>query len=302
MRVISRFGGLLGLLWLGLVPTITGWALDASSVYKEANAVYLQKDYKRALTLYRAAAQLSPTWAYPLVGEANCLLVLGRKQEALKPLKTAMSLAPGDLALASRVAALEASLAGVNLTAGPPPLETAGPPPLGTAGPPPLETAGLPPLEIAGPPPLEIAGPPHLEAAKPRSSSGATWYGSALRSAVCPGWGQFHNGQNTKGWLLGTATIGAFAGVGITYYLGTKAVDDYRAATTPEAAVESYNSAYGYYVSNQVFYVIFGFAYVYQILDAALNAGAPTNVGALPGEIQLALTPNQVFMSKEWKW
>jgi tetratricopeptide (TPR) repeat protein len=270
MRVISRFGGLLGLLWLGLVPTITGWALDASSVYKEANAVYLQKDYNRALTLYRAAAQLSPTWAYPLVGEANCLLALGRKQEALKPLKTAMSLAPGDLALASRVAALEASLAGVNLNAGPPPLET--------------------------------AGPPRLEAAKPRSSSGATWYGSALRSAVCPGWGQFHNGQNTKGWLLGTATIGAFAGVGITYYLGTKAVDDYRAATTPEAAVESYNSAYGYYVSNQVFYVIFGFAYVYQILDASLNAGAPTNVGALPGEIQLALTPNQVFMSKEWKW
>jgi len=88
-----------------------------------------------------------------------------------------------------------------------------------------------------------------------------------------------------------------------TYMMGSQAASDYSAAKTSSAAVEAYNRAYGLYLANQTFYVIFGFAYIYNLADAALNAGAPAQAQLrLPADIQIALAPEGPRLIKEWTW
>ena len=132
------------------------------------------------------------------------------------------------------------------------------------------------------------------------------WWSPLWRSALLPGWGQAYNGQTHKAWLLGGATWASFAGVAGTYFLGSQADANYEAATNASDAVNRYQTAYNYYVANQVFYVVFGLLYTSNILDAALNANVPGEGAgaraALPGQLQLAVLPDGFLLRKEWTW
>jgi hypothetical protein len=107
-------------------------------------------------------------------------------------------------------------------------------------------------------------------------------WSSLWRSAILPGWGQAHNNETAKAWLIGGATLGMFTGVVTTYYLGQKAYSDYDAAQNSKDATSRFDAAQGWFMANQTFYVIFGLAYSYNLFDAAINADKQVRISAIP--------------------
>lgn len=236
---------------------------DASAYYVQANQFYAQRDFSTSLELYRKSMALNPQSGNAIWGEANCLYMLGQKQQALDAYRQAHAAIPDQAQITARIAQIEAELQ--------PSLPT------------------LPPVAVVQ----------NLPNVRPNAS----WFSPLWRSALLPGWGQAYNGQSTKAWLLGGATWGTFAGVVGSYIGGLGALDDYHKTTDPAVAVDKYNEAYGYYTANQTFYILFGFAYIYNIFDAALNAGTHTEQTAYhPAPIQMALLPGGVILAKEWSW
>jgi tetratricopeptide (TPR) repeat protein len=128
------------------------------------------------------------------------------------------------------------------------------------------------------------------------------WLQPLWRSALLPGWGQAYNGQSRKAWLVGGTAWASFGGVVGTYLGGQAALDQYQKASTAPEALEKYDQAYGYYLANQTFYLLFGFAYFYNVFDAALNFDAPLRSAGINPPLQVALMPDGVRLSKEWSW
>lgn len=156
-----------------------------------------------------------------------------------------------------------------------------------------IQQLQTPPVSASAPLPAPVrASPPPNE---------GSWFAPLWRSALVPGWGQAYNGQSTKAWLLGAVTWASFGGVLGTYMMGTQAMDEYSQAKTASDALNAYDRAYSLYTANQTFYIVFGFAYVYNIFDAALNVGAGQHA-ALPGDVKLALLPQGPCLVKEWTW
>lgn len=130
------------------------------------------------------------------------------------------------------------------------------------------------------------------EASKERPSA----FQPVWRSALLPGWGQYFNGEKTKGLVVGGLTLGLLAGTAATYVIGSNAQQDYLNAKTdfdaPYATWESMAAL------NHTLYVLFGAAYIYAVLDAGMNArhpdagarldaGLPVQLGLAPGGFQL---------------
>lgn len=252
--------------WLSLLGARPLVAMDAKQVYVQANLAYQQRQYAAAFQQYQEAVRLQPDLGPAWWGYANCLYLLGRKRESLAAYLQTQRLMPASPQVAARVRAIQAELNPAPVFAAP----------------------SLAPTSVAA-----------------TAAPSRDWWAPLWRSALLPGWGQAYNGQNHKAWLLGGATWASFAGVAGSYFLGNQADADYEAATNASDAVSRYQTAYNYYVANQVFYVVFGLLYTSNILDAALNANAPDGGAgaraALPG-VQLAVLPNGFLLRKEWTW
>ncbi len=99
------------------------------------------------------------------------------------------------------------------------------------------------------------------------------WVQPLWRSAVLPGWGQGYNGQNTKGWLLGGTTIALLGGTVVTYIIGDGARTKYMSLTS---ASDDYDTPYNTWESmanlNHIFYIGFGLAYTFTLIDAIMGA------------------------------
>jgi len=258
----------LGLLALGAG---TAWGADAKSVYVQANVAYTQRHYPEAFQLYRQVCVLDPHSGPGWWGMANSLYLMGRKSEALSAYQQAAKLMPQSLQAQSRLRLIEAELH---------------------------------PATVAAPAPQPQPQPTTAPAGAAEHSVSGDWFAPLWRSALAPGWGQAYNGQSTKAWLLGGLTWVSFGGVAGTYVMGQQAENDYHAAKTPADALDKYNAAYNLYVANQTFYIVFGLAYTYNLVDAALNAGAHKDLAQAPslGGVQLALGSGTVVLHKEWTW
>lgn len=120
------------------------------------------------------------------------------------------------------------------------------------------------------------------------------WGQPLWRSAVLPGWGQAYNGQSGKGWLLGGVTLGCFAGTVATYIMGDSAKQQYMSLTDPTA---NFDAPYATWESmaglNHIFYIGFGVAYTFTLVDAILSAKpAPRSNAYVPTEpptVQLSM-------------
>lgn len=257
------------ILGLGLlaVGARVAWSADAKALDAQANAYYTQRDYPAAYQLYRQACVLDPASGPAWWGMANTLYLMGHKADALGAYQHAARLLPTAAQVQERYHQVDAELH---------------------------------PGTVAAPLAPRAAAPP---AASINQVHG-NWFAPLWRSALIPGWGQAYNGQSTKAWLLGGLTWVSFGGVVTTYMMGTQDLAAYEAATTPQVALDKYNAAYNDYTGNQAFYIVFGLAYTYNLVDAALNAGARRDMAQVPslGGVQLALAPGAVGLHKEWTW
>jgi tetratricopeptide (TPR) repeat protein len=100
------------------------------------------------------------------------------------------------------------------------------------------------------------------------------WFQPLWRSAVLPGWGQFYNGQGTKGGILMAVDLVLLGGTVGTYMVGDGARQKYLGldATASQA---DFDAAYGTWDSmanlNHIFYVGFGVVYAFTLVDAVFN-------------------------------
>jgi tetratricopeptide (TPR) repeat protein len=131
-----------------------------------------------------------------------------------------------------------------------------------------------------------------------RSVAQASWVQPTWRSAILPGWGQFYNGEGTKGLVLGGLTLGLLAGTAATYVAGSAAQQEYLNAG-PNADYDTPYSTWENMANlNHTLYVLMGASYLYTVVDAGLNAGkgsqqaflgdrAPLQLAAAHGGFQI---------------
>jgi hypothetical protein len=124
---------------------------------------------------------------------------------------------------------------------------------------------------------------------------GSPW-GSLLRSAVLPGWGQVHNGQPRKGFTVGVLTLGLLAATAVTYVSADQAAADYRALGPGTSAGDfdaAFSRADGMALTNQAFGICFYSVYAFNLFDAAVQARPapkPAPAAAGPRVTLLALS------------
>lgn len=131
------------------------------------------------------------------------------------------------------------------------------------------------------------------------------WTQPLWRSAILPGWGQFYNGEKTKGWIIGGLTLGALAGTVGTYVIGDGARKEYEGFPAGTDAKE-FDRAYGTWESmagiNNTLAITFLALYTFNLVDAVISAKPATRaVGLLPGEeppVMLGLLPDGRFGGK----
>ena len=131
------------------------------------------------------------------------------------------------------------------------------------------------------------------------------WVDPLWRSAVLPGWGQGFNGESTKGWILGTLTVGALAGTVGTYIVGSNAENQYNSygATATQAQFDAaYNTWDEMAQINHVCAIGFLALYTFNLVDAIVDAKPQTHaIGLAPGEnppMQLGLLDNGMIGAK----
>jgi len=148
--------------------------------------------------------------------------------------------------------------------------------------------------------------PADAQAAGVQVASGpADWPQPLWRSAVLPGWGQGYNGENTKGWIIGTLTIGTLIGTVGTYIVGSNARTNYNdgtATTTPGQFTSYYNTWNTMATANNILAITFLALYTFNLVDAIMGAKPATSaVGLLPGDnqpIQLGMLQNGAMGAK----
>lgn len=131
------------------------------------------------------------------------------------------------------------------------------------------------------------------------------WTQPLWRSAILPGWGQFYNGERTKGWIIGSLAVGTLIGTVTTYSIGDGARKKYEGfgAGTPAA---DFDAAYGTWESmaslNNTLAISFLALYTFNLVDAVISAKPSTRaVGLAPGEVppvQLGLLDNGLIGAK----
>jgi len=118
------------------------------------------------------------------------------------------------------------------------------------------------------------------------------WVDPLWRSAICPGWGQEYNKDETKAWVIGGTTWGLFAGVVGTYFWATQAESNYsglgagHSQSDFEGAYSNWENAS---TANHVCYVLFGLAYAYNLFDATTSFKSATGMTLQPGREPLSV-------------
>jgi len=101
------------------------------------------------------------------------------------------------------------------------------------------------------------------------------WFQPLWRSTLLPGWGQFYNGQPTKGTVLMVADLLLLGGTVATYVVGNSAREKYLSldATATQA---DFDSAYGTWDSmaniNHITNIGWGVVYAFTLVDAVVSA------------------------------
>jgi tetratricopeptide (TPR) repeat protein len=135
-----------------------------------------------------------------------------------------------------------------------------------------------------------------LAAYAPESGSGAAgnggWGQALWRSALVPGWGQFYNGQSTKGWIVGGATYAFLIGAAATYVIGAGDRQDYETMQSGD-----FDSAYNKWESmaniNHIMNIGFYLCYTYNLIDAIWNAKTGNQTASLDSSpVNLSLMDN----------
>lgn len=122
------------------------------------------------------------------------------------------------------------------------------------------------------------------------------WVSPAWRSAILPGWGQFYNGEDTKGLIIGGVTWGLFGGVIGTYMIGTGAENAYMdvgkdGKAHPQTDFDTPYSQWEQMANlNHMLYYAFGVAWTYGIIDAIWNAKPPQRVGEVETPLTFGMT------------
>lgn len=131
------------------------------------------------------------------------------------------------------------------------------------------------------------------------------WTQPLWRSALLPGWGQFYNGESTKGWIIGGLTLGALAGTVGTYIIGDGARTKYE-GYGPGTPASDFDSSYSTWESmagiNNTLAISFLALYTFNLVDAVISAKPSTHaVGLAPGEeppVQLGFLNDGRFGAK----
>ncbi len=123
-------------------------------------------------------------------------------------------------------------------------------------------------------------------------TAGSGGWGQALwRSALVPGWGQFYNGQSTKGWIVGGATYVFLIGAAATYVIGAGDRQDYETMSSGD-----FDSAYNKWESmaniNHIMNIGFYLCYTYNLIDAIWNAKSGSQTASLSSPVTLSLMDN----------
>jgi tetratricopeptide (TPR) repeat protein len=135
--------------------------------------------------------------------------------------------------------------------------------------------------------------PQDAQAAGVQVASGpADWPQPLWRSAILPGWGQGYNGEDTKGWIIGTLTIGSLIGTVGTYIVGSNARSTYNGygpstlnggTVSPGQFTTAYNTWNTMATVNNVLAITFLALYTFNLVDAIMGAKpATTAMGLMP--------------------
>lgn len=105
---------------------------------------------------------------------------------------------------------------------------------------------------------------------------------AALRSAVLPGWGQLHKGDRGRGLAFAAGVGAAAIGTAVAHGAYNAARDRYRAATTREAAIETYAEANRLYRLRGVLGVAVAAGWTAAVVEALLTGAprAPSNASS----------------------
>ncbi len=292
-----------------------------------ANALYAAKSYDKAIGAYANSLKLDNTNAGAYQGLGNCYYAQGDKPHALQYYKYALQLNPGNTALANFVSSLSASaapaasdpmasanslysqgqydqaIAAYNQVLAQDPNNARAYQGLGNCYYAKRDKANAVKnyQQALNLNPNNTSLSQFMASYSPGSSSGASgtqvasaatgpkdWLQPAWRSAILPGWGQFYNNQDSKGLILGGITLGMLGGVIGTYIVGSNAENQYLSLTDPNANYDTpYNTWETMANLNHIFYIGFGLAYAYTIIDAIWNA-QPVRLAYEPPALNVA--------------
>ncbi len=114
---------------------------------------------------------------------------------------------------------------------------------------------------------------------------------AAWRSAILPGWGQFHKRQSKRGYVIGGAFWGTLAAGGIALVAERRARDDYLAADGPATEFEdSYNRYNTLFKTRRNLFLAAAILWAVNVGDALWSDYPQPRVTADQDAVQLTLT------------
>ncbi len=130
-------------------------------------------------------------------------------------------------------------------------------------------------------------------------NSSALW-----RSALLPGWGQYHMQQTPKAYIIGGGTILLFSVTYITYSSAESKYDEYSTLTT-SSSVSDFDTKWSDFESaqsiNNIFFIVATSAYLYNLVDAAFF-GKPKNISSCSFPINLKLAYDDTKIEYNYKF
>ncbi|MFH1824337.1 MAG: DUF5683 domain-containing protein [Candidatus Firestonebacteria bacterium] len=137
----------------------------------------------------------------------------------------------------------------------------------------------------------------------PASTSIPTAFDAVWRSALLPGWGQFYNKDDLKGWvftvagaLMGLATITSYADMQKNY-------DQYKNATDPNTIENYYQQANYKYQDFKRFALTFGVVWALNVIDSAISFNPEKQkVELINSKVFCKLDDNNIKLGYTFKW
>jgi tetratricopeptide (TPR) repeat protein len=305
-------------------PALAVDTVNAGKWLVYANGLYQQKSYDKAIQAYSQSLRLDNTNAGAYQGLGNCFYGKGDTANALKYYKYSLQLNPSNTGLASFIARLQTGagaapaasngLAAANALYSQRRYSEAVTAYQAVVGANPNDAKAYQGLGncyyalkdknnavVAYRRALQLnpnntALRSFLAAYAPESGSetaGNGGWGQALwRSALVPGWGQFYNGESTKGLVIGGATYIFLIGAAATYEIGANDRQTYETMKSGD-----FDTAYNNWQSmaniNHIMNIGFYLCYTYNLIDAIWNAKTGGQTASLDSSpVNLSLMDN----------